>query len=89
MVTLGELKIDGVLIEGGSYLHGKALESGIVDKVYAFIAPKLVGGISLSPVGGDGVELMKDAYTLSDVTHHTFGEDIMVEGYIKQKKGDI
>jgi len=89
MVTLGELKIDGVLIEGGSYLHGKALESGIVDKVYAFIAPKLVGGISLSPVGGDGVELMKDAYTLSDVTHHTFGEDIMIEGYIKQKKGDI
>jgi diaminohydroxyphosphoribosylaminopyrimidine deaminase/5-amino-6-(5-phosphoribosylamino)uracil reductase len=43
----------------------------------------------LSPVGGDGVELMKDAYTLSDVTHHTFGEDIMIEGYIKQKKGDI
>lgn len=88
LVTLGEMKIDGVLIEGGSYLHGSSLDSGIVDKVYAFIAPKMVGGAqALTPVSGKGVKLMKDAHLLNNIKIHTFDEDIMIEGYI-HKKGE-
>ena len=34
MKTLGEQKIDSVLLEGGSELNYSALEEGIVDKVY-------------------------------------------------------
>lgn len=88
LVTLGEMKIDGILIEGGSYLHGSSLDSGIVDKVYAFIAPKMVGGAhALTPVSGKGVELMKDAHLLNNIKIHTFDEDIMIEGYI-HKQGE-
>lgn len=87
MITLGQMKIDSLLIEGGSYVHGKALEANIIDKVYAFIAPKLIGGKNaLTPVGGEGVDLMKDAYQLNDVTYHTFDNDLLVEGYLKYKK---
>ncbi|MDY0295270.1 MAG: bifunctional diaminohydroxyphosphoribosylaminopyrimidine deaminase/5-amino-6-(5-phosphoribosylamino)uracil reductase RibD [Acholeplasmataceae bacterium] len=87
MKTLGELKIDSLLIEGGSYVHAKALESGIVDKVYAFIAPKIIGGKdALSPIGGDGMDLMRDAYQLKNVTYHTFDEDILIEGYLNYAK---
>lgn len=86
MTTLGEMKIDGVLIEGGSYLHGASLDAKIVDKVYAFIAPKLIGGINaLTPVSGKGVELMKDAHLLTHIKLHNFDDDIMIEGYIKQE----
>lgn len=83
MDKLGEEKVDSVLIEGGSYTHGKALESGIVDKVYVFIAPKLIGGTkALTPVGGEGVALMSDAYQLKNVKYTPFGDDILMEGTI-------
>ena len=83
MDKLGEEKVDSVLIEGGSYTHGKALESGIVDKVYVFIAPKLIGGTqALTPVGGEGVALLSDAYQLKNVKYTPFGDDILMEGTI-------
>lgn len=88
MEILGEEKIDSLLIEGGAFTHAQALEQGIVDKVYAFIAPKLIGGLdALSPIGGTGVRLMKDAYRLKDIRYQIFDEDILVEGtMIKERK---
>lgn len=85
MKDLGEKKIDGVLIEGGSYLHAKAIESGIVDKAYVFIAPKMIGGKdALTPVGGEGISYMKDAYQLNNIRYQTFDEDLMIEGYFNK-----
>ena len=84
MITLGEMKIDGILIEGGSHLHGTALLSGIVDKAYVFIAPKMVGGHqALTPVGAQGIEFMKDAKELKNITLKSFDDDLMIEGYFK------
>lgn len=42
MRKLGELGIDSVLIEGGGTLNEDALQSGIVNEVKAFIAPKIL-----------------------------------------------
>ena len=44
MQKLGERSIDSILLEGGGILNWSALKSGIVNKVYAYIAPKLFGG---------------------------------------------
>lgn len=83
MKKLGEEKIDSVLIEGGSELNYSALEGGIVDKVNVFIAPKIIGGREAkTPVGGIGLEFMKDAIKLKELKIHRFEEDIMIEGYI-------
>jgi len=80
---LGERKIDSILLEGGSELNYGALEEGIVDKVNAFIAPKIIGGnTAKTPVGGQGKAYMNDAVNLECIDIHRFGEDIMVEGYI-------
>lgn len=85
MRALGELKIDSVLLEGGSRLNYSAIEEGIVDKVHAFIAPKIIGGEDAkTPVGGEGRELMKEAITLNHIKVKNFGEDIMIEGYINK-----
>lgn len=87
MKELGERKIDSVLLEGGSEINYSAIESGIVDKVNAFIAPKFIGGRDAkTPIGGIGRELMKDAITLSDTEVCRFGTDIMVEGYIRKEE---
>lgn len=86
MKALGERKIDSVLIEGGSELNYAALEEGIVDKFYGFIAPKIVGGNKAkTPVGGKGKATIKDAIFLKDINVARFGDDIMIEGYIAKE----
>lgn len=83
MKELGKRKIDSVLLEGGSELNYSAVEAGIIDKVNAFIAPKLIGGSSAkTPVGGLGRPLMKDAVLLKNIEISRFVDDIMIEGYI-------
>ncbi|MDF2612323.1 MAG: riboflavin biosynthesis protein RibD [Clostridia bacterium] len=91
MKELGKRKIDSVLLEGGSELNYSALEANIVDKVNAFIAPKIIGGREAkTSVGGLGRTLMKDAIILNDIKVQSFGEDIMIEGYIKESgEGDV
>lgn len=65
MRKLGELGIDSVLIEGGGTLNEDALQSGIVNEVKAFIAPKIFGGRGgKTPVEGFGVEKVDDAIKL-------------------------
>ena len=84
MQTLAAEKIDSVLIEGGAGIHASALEAGIVNKVYAYIAGKLVGGKAApTPVGGAGIQVMADAVMLQDMAVETFGEDICISGYVK------
>ena len=82
--ALGEKNIDSLYIEGGSALLGSAFESGIVNKVYAAIAPKIVGGKSaVTPVGGVGIEKMRDAIVLKRVSHEIVGKDVIFKGYIE------
>jgi diaminohydroxyphosphoribosylaminopyrimidine deaminase/5-amino-6-(5-phosphoribosylamino)uracil reductase len=84
MKALGERKIDSVLLEGGSELNYSALEEGLVDKVNAFIAPKILGGnTAKTSVGGLGKAKMKEAISLKGIDIKSFGDDIMIEGYIE------
>ena len=43
MKELGARKIDGILLEGGGQLNESALQAGIVDRIYCYIAPKIFG----------------------------------------------
>lgn len=87
MEELYKLEIDSVLLEGGGGLNAAALNSGIVDKVMVFVAPKIIGGKDAkTPVEGTGIKLMKDAIKLQDISISRFDEDILMEGYVK---GDL
>lgn len=84
-LKLGEMNIDSVLLEGGSYLNYSALEAGIVDKVMAFIAPKIIGGENAkTPVGGSGIELIKNSINIYSLDVKKIGEDILIEGYVRK-----
>lgn len=85
---LGKEKIDSVLVEGGGTIHGSLLESGLVNRVYAYIAPKLIGGKDAkSPVEGNGLPNMSEAKELLDVEILSLGQDICVTGVMLQNGG--
>jgi diaminohydroxyphosphoribosylaminopyrimidine deaminase/5-amino-6-(5-phosphoribosylamino)uracil reductase len=84
VTLLGTLKIDSVLLEGGETLHASALENGIVNKVCAYIAPKIFGGASAkTAVGGQGVDSPDEAYHLKDRRITLLGDDILLEYSLK------
>jgi diaminohydroxyphosphoribosylaminopyrimidine deaminase/5-amino-6-(5-phosphoribosylamino)uracil reductase len=87
MRELGERKIDSVLLEGGGSLNYSALEAGIIDKVYSFIAPKIIGGSEAkTPVEGKGMAYIKDAIQLHDIEIQNFDQDILIEGYLGRER---
>ena len=84
MKNLGGQNIDSILLEGGGTLNASALEDGIVNKVYAYIAGKLIGGMDArSPVEGMGIDRMADAITLQNVEIEKLGDDFCIVGYVK------
>lgn len=65
-------------------LNASALQEHVVQRVYAFVAPKLVAGAGAkSPVEGVGIPRMKDAVKLRETEISSFGEDICITGRIK------
>ena len=83
---LGERGVCSIFVEGGARINYSLLKAGLVDKVYTFIAPKMVGGSSApGPVGGDGVETLDQAFLLEDVETELLAGDILVSGYINRR----
>lgn len=82
MDRLGSAGIDSVLLEGGGTLNWAALESGIVQRVQAYVAPKLFGGDAKSPVEGQGVALPDQAVALKNTRILRVGEDILLESEV-------
>ena len=75
--------ITKVLWECGGTLAAKAIADGTIQKVMAFIAPKIIGGTSaFSPVGDLGLTMMTSALHLKQVTTQTIDSDILIEGYL-------
>jgi diaminohydroxyphosphoribosylaminopyrimidine deaminase/5-amino-6-(5-phosphoribosylamino)uracil reductase len=83
--ALGQREITSVLVEGGGTLLGSLFDLGLVDKVFVFIAPIIIGGKdAVTPVAGDGVAEVAEALRLSRVRTQQFGQDIMISGYIER-----
>lgn len=74
-----------VLWECGGQLAAPAIAQGVIQKIYAFIAPKLIGGLAApTPIGELGLTQMTQALTLQDIQVRSLGPDILVEGYLAQ-----
>jgi diaminohydroxyphosphoribosylaminopyrimidine deaminase / 5-amino-6-(5-phosphoribosylamino)uracil reductase len=72
-----------VLWECGGTLAAAAIQQGSVQKVLAFVAPKIVGGSHApQPVGDLGIQQMTGALDLERVSFKSIGTDILVQGYL-------
>ena len=81
---LGNRDITSLLVEGGAEVHGGFFYDNLVDKVYLFFAPKIIGGNRAVPmVGGVGAGRVAEASPLRDIKVRRFDDDIMIEGYMK------
>jgi diaminohydroxyphosphoribosylaminopyrimidine deaminase/5-amino-6-(5-phosphoribosylamino)uracil reductase len=81
---LGQEEITSVMIEGGAIVNWAALDSKIVDKVFLYYAPKILGGGNSVPLAaGAGFHAIGDAAQIHSIRLHRFGEDFAVEGYLK------
>ena len=84
--ALGARGVVSLLVEGGGTLLGSLFDLGMVDKVAAFIAPKIIGGISApSPVGGNGSVSMSQAMDIERSEVEQIGDDVLIIGYPSAK----
>ncbi|MDH6100099.1 bifunctional diaminohydroxyphosphoribosylaminopyrimidine deaminase/5-amino-6-(5-phosphoribosylamino)uracil reductase RibD [Anabaenopsis sp. FSS-46] len=75
-----------VLWECGGSLAASAIAQGAIQKILAFIAPKIIGGSHApTPVGDLGLTMMNTALNLERVSWRVVGSDCLVEGYLPQK----
>lgn len=80
MQRLGEMNIDSVLLEGGGELNYSALKAGIVNKVQAYVAPKIFGGAcAKTPVGGEGAKLPSEGFMLGYPEVSCIDGDVLIE----------
>jgi diaminohydroxyphosphoribosylaminopyrimidine deaminase/5-amino-6-(5-phosphoribosylamino)uracil reductase len=85
---LGQLEITSLMIEGGAAVNGTALASGVVDKVFLYYAPKILGAGSVPFAASYGLRQMDDAQKVSHLHLHRFGDDFAVEGYLRDPYKD-
>ena len=80
MDALGRMEIDSILLEGGGTLNEAMLRAGLVQKIYAYIAPLLLGGRDArTPVEGIGFPSPGEGIRLSSPAVSTIGEDLLLE----------
>ena len=85
---LGELEITSLMIEGGSTVNGSVLASNVVDKVFLYYAPKILGAGAVPFVSGAAFHGISPVAQVTHVRLHQFGEDFAVEGYLRDPYGE-
>lgn len=87
MRHLGKHEITSLLIEGGATLNWSALSSGVVDKLFLYYAPKILGegSVPFTASQGTGAHHISQhqAIQARHLQLHQFGEDFAVEGYLR------
>ena len=83
VTKLGEEGIDSIFAECGGTLVWSLFREGIVNKVYAYIAPRIFGGAkALTPVEGPGVDDPASSFILKNSRVRQFGPDFMIESEV-------
>ncbi|MGO9481568.1 MAG: bifunctional diaminohydroxyphosphoribosylaminopyrimidine deaminase/5-amino-6-(5-phosphoribosylamino)uracil reductase RibD [Candidatus Kryptoniota bacterium] len=77
---IGEMGIASVLVEGGADVFSQFIKSRMADKLWLFVAPKILGrGASFS----DGIQIndLSKAFVLKDIEISQVGVDHSIMGY--------
>lgn len=81
---LGELEIMNLLVEGGGEVIASFFEQKRVDKVFLFLASRIIGGKEApSWVEGKGINSLKETPYIDIDSWKRMGEDFLLQGYVK------
>ena len=85
LTQLGSRGVQSILLEGGAQLNAAFLKAGLIDRMMVFVAPKVIGGNGGYGIfAGQGVLCLADALQLQDIRINRFGDDVLIEGEVKQ-----
>jgi diaminohydroxyphosphoribosylaminopyrimidine deaminase/5-amino-6-(5-phosphoribosylamino)uracil reductase len=76
----GENQISSLLVEGGSQVFTSFLKEKLVDKIYYFLSPKILGK-GLPSFDDLGIKEISDSITLRDCEIKRFKNDLLIIGY--------
>ncbi len=82
MRLLHNKEILSVLVESGSQLSASLLHTGVVDKAYFYIAPKVFGSDGLDSIGLLGISVPDEAFSFHFEPPSVFGDDLLLEAYV-------
>ena len=75
---LGDMRIQSILLEGGSRLAGEALQQGLIDEFLLFYATKIIGSDGFSPFAMTGITSMEQAFRLTTIGLRRIGPDFVI-----------
>ena len=72
--------VGSLMVEGGGELSWSLVRAGVIDRIYAFIAPSIIGGRDApTPVAGEGLAELKEALALRFIAVRRLGGDVLLE----------
>lgn len=83
--TLSNMNVSQLFVEGGGTTHGFFLTQKLIDEVYLFLAPLLVGG-KHAPTAfeGPGLSRLAQGLKLRSYSVTRSGEDILIHGFTRR-----
>ena len=83
LAALGQRSLQSVLIEGGATVQGTFRDAGLIDELWSFMAPTLIGGREApAAFAALGSNSLQDATMLSDIHVEAVGQDLLVRARI-------
>ena len=81
---LGKLKIDSLILEGGSNLISRVVEEGHINGGEIFIAPKILGDEKALPfMSGFKIDKMENCFQIKSPKFNIYDDNISIEFYNK------
>ncbi|MDQ6855353.1 MAG: RibD family protein, partial [Actinomycetota bacterium] len=82
---LGRQDVLQAMVEGGASLHGALLENGLVDRVVAYVAPKVLGPRGLPAFPAPDPDTPADARSWRLVSTVPLGDDVRLDYELRNR----
>jgi riboflavin biosynthesis pyrimidine reductase len=83
---LGKRNVTSVLVEGGHPCDRAFLKSGFVDKLFVFVAPRIIGS-GVEAIGNLDIEEVADAVPLNVERVRRSGDDLLIIARTGEARG--
>ncbi len=78
---LGSMGITSLMVEGGSELNASFLREGLVNQIYLYVAPMLLGGQDAKGLlGGFSPKHLGEKVAVSNLHLQSLGDDVLITG---------
>ena len=84
--SLWDMGIKSVFVEGGPGIHASFFDQRLVQRLYLFQAPFLIGGDNAPTIwDGIGSNKVRDGIKLEGLKIETYGRDMFITGRLAEE----